>query len=442
MPKPTIVLHGFCMVLLCAALTAFAQPTADDTTATTSPPDSAAHAEFQQRLAALAEDDVDARMQLADWAKQQGLTWDAADVYASILHVHHDDEHAYQFLSQITDGQTIPEDADLRSKLHDQFPAMKFLATDHFLIVYDTNENLTRNMAALLEKTHDVFFMSFKRIDYNPIPLTHRLLCIYFASLEDYQKYSQKLGYSNFPWGFYDHATNQIIFYDARYSPSYKQNADRIADDQKQADDLRQQIRDAGRSANRSSAADAARKLSSLTQDITRGQLWLNNLARQGNVSATIHESVFQLSYNTGIQDRKLGYPFWITQGIATNFETDDYTKPFGPFYNNRFTGEVRKLQADDKLIPLDELIVYNESNMNDDAFSESWALFNFLCRYHREQLQQYLYSFAKLSELQRDNKLNGQDSDPDAMRQQFIDAFGEPASLNDQFMMYLKRLP
>ena len=152
------------------------------------PQDSAGAAvELLQRQQALAAGDVDGRMALASWCEDHQLPNQAAELYQQVLALDAKHEKAYEQLVAIRDTTRLPDDPKRQQQLQEQFGSdFQLFVSPHFVIFHKADEQWMRNRAALLEKTHDVFFSTFRRYDYRVLPLHERLVCVLFADHPSY----------------------------------------------------------------------------------------------------------------------------------------------------------------------------------------------------------------------------------------------------------------
>ncbi|QDT04527.1 hypothetical protein K227x_29190 [Rubripirellula lacrimiformis] len=122
------------------------------------------------------------------------------------------------------------------------------------------------------------------------------------------------------------------------------------------------------------------------------------------NVATIIHEATHQLAYNCGLQTRFADNPMWVSEGLATFFETPDMRNPgqwrsiggvnrvnlgrWHRYVPNRPAESLATLLADDTRF-------LNQATA-DAAYAEGWALTYFLIQTKREEYVDYL---RKLSE-------------------------------------------
>ena len=282
--------------------------------------------------------------------------------------------------------------------------------TAHWLIVHKADPKWVDDTATMLERTHDLFFEQFKKAGFEPRPLATKLVCVLIGKQEDFAKYidgvrkaagrpplAEQAGPGAGPGarkppvgiGSYSEQTNRIQMCDVRALP---------------------------RNPNR--PADAARTD-------------LENIAR------TAHEAAHQLSFNTGILKEHVGYPMWLGEGLAGNFEFSDPGKPFGPLTDNLSprAARLRQLYADGKVLPLKSMVSMSPSDAHQPdnkgpTYAQGWGLFRFLFTERPKQLKQYLAALTERAPRSPGQALSAFDA-----------AFGPADDLENDWKQFLKRL-
>lgn len=393
---------------------------------------------FVQKRDALAADDVDGRMALAAWAEQSDLEQQAAALYARVLELQPDHPRAYERWVAIADTTELPPEDDRIAALKQDFPAMRMHLTRHFIILFDTDERWARTRAGLLEKAHDVYYATFRRVDFRPLPLRQRLVCILFNSHRDYVDYALKVDNAKMGWsaGYYSTRTNRIVYFDDRDSPIFRQVVEKKQQLEQRVDELRDRIRN---ERNHAIVAQLRRELDQTTRQLT----WYRNrheaLAKLGNASKTVHEAVHQLAFNSRLQARGTRYPFWISEGLATNFETDNPASPFGPLHPNdlRRAALQQHIRDGGAMVPLDQFVTITRVPAEDQQqamliYNQGWALFGYLFRYHRDELRQYLDAAVNLPPGERS---------AEQLHEDFVEAFGPTEPIQKKFTQWVNRL-
>lgn len=117
------------------------------------------------------------------------------------------------------------------------------------------------------------------------------------------------------------------------------------------------------------------------------------------NVATIIHEATHQLAYNCGMQRRFADNPMWVSEGLATFFESPDMRNPgrwrsigrvnqvnlarWRRYLPNRPQESLATLIADDQR--------FQSTSTAAEAYAESWAFTYFLIRTRRVEYVKYL---------------------------------------------------
>ncbi|MGI9471842.1 MAG: DUF1570 domain-containing protein [Rubripirellula sp.] len=117
------------------------------------------------------------------------------------------------------------------------------------------------------------------------------------------------------------------------------------------------------------------------------------------NVATIIHEATHQLAYNCGMQRRFADNPMWVSEGLATFFESPDRRNPgkwrsigrvnqvnlmrWHKYFPNRPAESLATLLADD--------MRYRNGGTATAAYAEGWALTYFLIKTKRKEYVAYL---------------------------------------------------
>ena len=158
-------------------------------------------------------------------------------------------------------------------------------------------------------------------------------------------------------------------------------------------------------------------------------------------VSTIVHEATHQIAFNCGLHVRYSDCPVWVSEGIATYFETPDLRSSkgwqnigvinrsrllqFRKYLRNRPANSLQTLLADDKR--------FSNTKFLDDAYAEAWSLTYYLIRVHPRQYIDYL---KKLS-----TKQPALYDDPETRLAEFEAAFGDLKRLDADFLRYMLRL-
>lgn len=380
---------------------------------------------YLQKRDAIDAADPSAHMELAAWCESKQLFPQAAEHYRRVLELKPDHLSAYDRLVYAAEQYVLPEDAARRESLQREFGEdFKLHATRHFVVVYNAEENWSRQRAALLERTHDVYYKTLRRLGYQPLPLTERLVCVLFTDYTSYHAYVRRSDGGVMEWaaGYYSTRNNRTAFYHDRDNPEYDQIRQRMEALEQIVEQLSAQLRQSIARNNHALSQETRRQLTAARKE----QNWYRNrikaVAHLANALKTVHEATHQLAFNSGLQQRGKMYPFWFSEGLATNFETNNPNEPFGPMHDNLGRRKVlTDALAAGRLAPLEQFITDPppKSNRNGEvsvAYAQAWGLFRFLLRYRKDQMRRYLDTLHSAPLGRRDRP---------TLRREFTDAFG-----------------
>lgn len=234
-----------------------------------------------------------------------------------------------------------------------------------FVIMSDAKPRWTRTQAGLLERTYHQFNRYCRRLGLTPQPLRHKLVCVLFEDHADYQQFARAHDGVTAEWisGYYSPMHDRIVFYNIQTNPAF---------------------------------ADAFVPRAASQNNMLASNRIADDYAKAATAT-TVHEAVHQLAFHTRIQSPHIQNPLWISEGLATAFETDQTNKAFGPEFDYApRRRQFQKLLETGELIPLRKLVGYTEMPGNDDdtitaVYHESYALVTWLSRYRRRELQGFL---------------------------------------------------
>ncbi len=160
------------------------------------------------------------------------------------------------------------------------------------------------------------------------------------------------------------------------------------------------------------------------------------------NVATMVHEATHQIAFNCGLHTRMADNPLWMTEGMATYFETPDIRsktgwKTAGQINRARLKRFKEFLTARRETDSI-ETLIRNDARLTspdtaEDAYAESWALTYFLVRKQVANYVKYLTHISAKAPLDFPT--------PDQRVAEFQDVFGNFKKLDTEFVKYLKTL-
>lgn len=297
-------------------------------------------------------------------------------------------------------GGLTPRELGLRV-LADLPPGFSVHTTRHYVFCHDTSPEYARWAAGLFERLHAAFMNFWRRAGLDLQPPEKPLVVVVFSDRRAYETYATAdLGAAaDRIVGYYNLLSNRVVTFDL-------------------------------------TGADAVRN----PERIGRGVAdVLSRPEATGLVSTLVHEATHQLAFNRGMHRRLAAVPVWVSEGIATVFETPDLRSTDGW----RGIGTVNRVRLDrfrGSFQPGDlERIVLADDRFRDvdtalDAYATGWALAWFLLETRREQFVHYLRLLAAKPPL-------GGDSSERRLAD-FTAAFGvSPGELEQPLVRHMARL-
>lgn len=276
------------------------------------------------------------------------------------------------------------------------------LITKHYVVCFDTSRDYAKWCAALFERLHDAFGTYWTRAGLAVHDPPRPLVVVIFADRHGYEAHATAtLGAAaGRVVGYYDMLSNRVTTYDLTGSELLANGRPR--------------------------AAGAA------------GLTILSSPAATGLVSTLVHEATHQLAFNGGLHRRLAPVPLWVSEGLATYFETPDLRNARGW----KGIGEVNRARLDHFLKTgrpgVIEAIVrddepFRQADTALDAYAAAWALSHHLLQTRKPEFVAYLRSLAAKQPLAEDS--------PEARLREFQEAFGDPTAIEQQVSKAAARL-
>lgn len=295
-----------------------------------------------------------------------------------------------------------PTARDVGTRILAGLPAgFDMLATRHYVVCFDTSRAYAQWCASLFERLHATFLNYWKKAGLEIETPREPLVVVIFADRKRYEAFAARdLGAaSDRVVGYYNILDNRITTFDLTGS-------DQLA---------------------RRPAATASRA----------GLEILSSPEAASLVSTLVHEASHQMAFNCGLHRRLAPVPVWLSEGVATFFETPD---PGGRGWKgiggvNR--PRLEKFLADYRPGVLERIVLdddpFRDPDESLDAYARAWALTAFLAQTRKAALAKYMATMAAKEPLA--------DDDPETRRRDFVDAFGvEPAELEEPLLKFLAR--
>jgi hypothetical protein len=270
-------------------------------------------------------------------------------------------------------------------------PGFRIHDSKNYIVCYNTTPTYAEWTSSLLERLQRAFITFWKKQKADVNAPEQPLVVLVFADQASYAEYAKKdLGASvSNIIGYYNLETNRIMMYDLTGMQALRQDA---------------------------GVRGSRHDISAL----------LSRPEAEPLVATIVHEATHQIAFNCGLQTRMAANPFWLTEGMATFFETPDlgssrswsgignvnYSR-FDLFQQNYNAGKIMALEQmidDDKPFTTPATAV--------DAYAQAWAWNYFLIRTRPKVYAAYLKTLAAKPVLVEDK--------PGQRLKEFREHFGE----------------
>lgn len=259
---------------------------------------------------------------------------------------------------------------NLKEQLSTEFHIHK---TAHYVLVYNTSETYARWVGSLYERLYRAFYNYWKTRGIRLEEPRFALVAIVFNTQQSYLGFAEReIGESaRAMLGYYNLQTNRVVSFDLTGVEGLTQPGSR------------------------------------LNSTVLINQV-LSQPQAERTVATIVHEAVHQLSYNSGLQTRLADNPLWVSEGMATFFETPDVKSStgwgtigsinyhnlqlFAKYLHNRPADSLTTLITDDSR--------FQNSDTAGNAYSESWALTYYLLKTKKTEYSDYLKALSQLKPL------------------------------------------
>jgi hypothetical protein len=361
---------------------------------------SASRTEFHQRQAKCNPHDSNQCRDLAAWAAGHGLFDEADRLYRELLDVDRADDQSRAAILKLAASRKLPLESAALEAAKSSLPShFTTLESAHFVVLSDAGLIRARKHAELLERAEHQFRRYAARLNLQPLPLEHKLVCVLFRSAEDYYTFAAEFDNVSARWitGHYSPAHDRVVFYDAELAPTPADAQVQLDQAHARIASLEQQARQADQDRNVPLATSLRSQAAELKQRRERAVDELDAFASSSAVATAIHEATHQLLHHTRVQSPYVRAPLWIGEGLATCFETDSPQQAFGPDHEYApRRADFQLFLGAGHLLPLRDLVQMD--SVADDAtqraavvYAQSYALVKWLSRFKTDSMRRYL---------------------------------------------------
>lgn len=296
-----------------------------------------------------------------------------------------------------------PADAEWAANLaREQLAALGTRATvtraEPFLIVSDADAAWTQNRAALLQRASHQFTRFADRLGFRLEPSEQPLVVVLVNDHDRYTEFARRHDAVEAGWvaGYYASLSNRAVFYNDETGPMAALAVERLREFDEAVARAKGMATDARRERRAEDAAALEKRAAEMAAKLRHERQRVTSATRINGQAKAVHEAVHLLAFNWGLQARDREYPFWLTEGLATNFETERPGNAFGP--EHEFGPRRRdfdRVREEGRLIPLEVFVQMltvpgDDEEAADVMYAQSWSLFRYLFRYERAALCEY----------------------------------------------------
>jgi Protein of unknown function (DUF1570) len=320
-----------------------------------------------RQAAAIKAGTVQARFAAAWWALENGLTSEATSALGELkplASTHQPTHRATLALERLSLPCPDPDLEPLRVRLR----PLRFreVRSAHVVLLHQVGDAEARERLDVLERVVQTFILAFaiQGIEL-PTPRS-RLVSVYFADRRDYERLLRLSEAQAFvgTQGYYHPTLRAVFAFDTRSGEDQKTALRAIANRE------------------RDGAAPS---------EIARQSLLLDLNWRAVDLGIAAHETIHQLTVETGLAPRFDDFPIWLHEGLAAQFEVvrSGRWAGFGRSHDLRLP-DWRSIHPAPRLAPLLRDSGFDQGYRR-DLYAESWALVFYLKKTHPREFLTFL---------------------------------------------------
>ncbi len=343
---------------------------------------------------------VEACLDAARWALHNGQLDVFYDAASAAWKINKDDPTVQrlaamnrQINTPLAESKTLEEEM---LKFVDGVSKMKFLPSDHFLLLHDTPDvkgKLKKSRAEerleLLETVYKSYLLKFSLEGFDLEVPAQRLKVVLFADKDDYLSFVERLGPDlSKASGFYHRKDNISVFYDQGTDESFEALYALNKDLQREKERLKKDRSPGTREVVR--LADTIQLLTEVSRE-------------NSDIEVVSHEATHHMAGNTGLMPGDAPVPTWAAEGLATYFESPKQAAWSGiGSVNKERLKWYRGLESDKEHSNIDFIIsdqIFTRAGSHGStlhAYGQSWALTHFLMAKHFNELFEWYMLIAK----------------------------------------------
>lgn len=351
------------------------------------------------RAESTARQSVDDLLELADQARASGDISRADALLRRAVSLDRRDPRAATTLRTLyqTPGISLPVDEEAVSEVVSQLGrGFRVTQTRHFVVISDCDVEWTRSREAMLERAYRQLFRFADRIGVGVYTPDSKLVCVLIDDYERYRAFAATHDAVSAHWmaGYYTTGGNRVVFYNDESNPQIAAAETLLVQYERDAQQARREVREAQRRRDERAVVAFGARADQLEAHVESERERLAGTAQALSMAKTIHEATHLVAFNVGLQLRSRQYPFWLTEGLATNFETESREGAFGPESEvGRREAELERVNEEGRLITLRQFVQLTEvpgesSELAETMYPQAYSLFGHAARYDRGALR------------------------------------------------------
>jgi hypothetical protein len=274
------------------------------------------------------------RYALAWWAIENGLT---REVVAELRALHKvDPSHGptarmVAVLDRLDRSIVDPDFAPFQRALGGEFAVVR---SPHVLLLHQHSEADAQERIETLERVLLGYHLLFAAQGVELSVPRQRLVSAWFANQKDYLAFLHTQAADAFATtrGYFHPTWDAVVAFDARSTDEQRKGREALRSRREELQQLGAQVDRAparsrltikviGESARTVGRAEAKTFIASVDREITCELLLLELDRRSIDLGTAAHEMIHQLAANTGLVSGHDGFPYWLNEGLAAQFE-------------------------------------------------------------------------------------------------------------------------
>jgi hypothetical protein len=293
-----------------------------------------------------------------------------------------------------------------------RLPRFRRHSSTHFLAMSNADRTQSADWLNHCETIYRSFYRHFRRRGFDLQPPADKLLVAIFSTQAGFEAYlGQRL--SSAVTGVYHLPSNRLMVYDYATNRAFTEGKKRLDAEARRGSDVEREWK----------IVAFGRFVRDRREDI--------------NLSTMMHEVAHQLSFNSGLMNRKADVPVWLAEGLAVYCEstTGGAWQGIGEPNSRRAAVLASPARGQGKFIPLRELVASDDWIRRATrvepvvlGYSQSWALFRLLMQERPRKLKAYLKAIYTRHT-------------PEQRLGDFVAAFGSLARLERRYREYMREI-